>query len=122
MSTYENFIRDREFDWFAIDNQGNFAIFSTAGEGAIPSTVIDAFNGHDELSEKLESANWGTAQGWSNYSDMGFFVFDWDLPGGPYKKIKEPSSEVSEELKIKLVDIAVVMDVNFSEMKIIESL
>ena len=41
MSHYKGELAGREFDWFAIDSDGNIGLFSTAGEGRIPETVFE---------------------------------------------------------------------------------
>ena len=103
MSIYEEKIEGREFDWFALDSEGNIGLFSTAGEGAIPSLVIDGYAEHDTISELLESPNWGSTEVWSDYAALGFYVFDWDLPGGPYKRERDPAGKINSEVKAKLM-------------------
>lgn len=67
MSIYEEEIEGREFDWFAIDSEGNIGLFSTAGEGAVPKLVIESYSEHDAISELLDSPNWGSSEVWSDY-------------------------------------------------------
>jgi hypothetical protein len=33
-------LQGREFDWFAVDGEGNIAMFASAGEGFVPEEVI----------------------------------------------------------------------------------
>ncbi|MCP5244423.1 MAG: hypothetical protein H6937_00020, partial [Burkholderiales bacterium] len=71
MSIYEEELEGREFDWFAIDSEGNIGLFSTAGEGTIPDSVVEAYSEHDHISEQLESPNWGNSDVWSDYAALG---------------------------------------------------
>ncbi|MGS2724731.1 hypothetical protein ACVBEJ_13395 [Porticoccus sp. GXU_MW_L64] len=119
MSIYEEELVGREFDWFAIDIEGNIGLFSTTGEGTIPSPVIEAYSEHDKISEQLESPNWGSSEVWSDYSALGLYVYDWDLHGGPYKQTRAPSKDMSSELKQKLLSLKSLytFPVKFAELK-----
>lgn len=123
MIIYEEELEGREFDWFAIDSEGNIGLFSTAGEGSIPNLVIEAYSEHDDISELLESPNWGSSEVWSDYAKLGFYVFDWNLHGGPYKREHEPTSKMNSELKAKLMAIGSIpsLPVKFTELKEIEN-
>jgi len=119
MSIYEEELEGREFDWFAIDNEGNIGLFSTAGEGSMPSVVIECFAEHDNISELFESPNWGSSEVWSDYAKLGFYVFDWKLHGGPYKKVHEPTGNMNSELMAKIMAIGGIPSllVKFTEIK-----
>lgn len=119
MSTYEQELEGREFDWFAIDSEGNIGLFSTAGEGAVPVAVIEAFSEHDNISEQLESPNWGSSEVWSDYAALGLYVYDWNLHGGPYKRARVPSKVMSDELKTKLLSMGCLysLPIKFTELK-----
>ncbi|MGP0170955.1 hypothetical protein ACSVIJ_03655 [Pseudomonas sp. NCHU5208] len=103
MSIYIENLGCREFDWFAMDSEGCFGLFSTAGEGTIPSSVMRAYAEHDTVSEQLESPNWGSSEVWSDYAALGFYVYDWSLHGGPYVRKCVPSKVMGDELKAKLM-------------------
>ena len=79
-----------EFDWFAIDREGNLALFATAGEGFVPHSVAEHYLFHLELSDSLAVPHHGTPDIWTDYAAVGLFVFDWRLPGGPYEKRASP--------------------------------
>ncbi|USD19840.1 hypothetical protein MJO52_12185 [Microbulbifer variabilis] len=119
MSIYEEELEGREFDWFAIDSEGNIGLFSTAGEGKIPGPVMEAYSEHDNISEQLESPNWGSSEVWSDYAVLGLYVYDWDLPGGPYKRVRAPSKAMSDELKTKLLNMGSLYSIptKFVELK-----
>ena len=123
MSIYEEEIEGREFDWYAEDIDGKIGLFSTAGEGFMPESVIENFSNHDEISDSLDSPNWGSPEVWSDYAKLGFYVYDWDLPGGPYKKERSPVGEMTLELKNKLLSLIDIpkLNVKFSELEVVQS-
>jgi len=53
------------------------------------------------------------------YAQLGFYVFDWNLHGGPYKREREPTSNMDTELKRKLMAMASTpsLPVKFTELK-----
>lgn len=84
-----------DFDWFAIDKSGNWAVFATAGEGRIPECVLKAVDLHFSISEKIELSNWGSSNIWSDYAAMGLFVFDWDVKTEVYLKKAAPNKSIN---------------------------
>ncbi|WP_085297609.1 hypothetical protein [Cognaticolwellia mytili] len=118
---YEEEIEGREFDWYAIDSEGNFGLFSTAGEGFVPKYVLDIFSKHDDISNSLESPNWGSSDVFLDYSKLGFYVFDWDLPNGPYKKQCEPLNQMDKRLKLRLLKLteSSKLNINFKESTVV---
>lgn len=123
MSIYEEELEGREFDWFAIDSEGNIGLFSTAGEGFIPGLVMRAYSEHDKISEQLGSPNWGSSEVWSDYSELGLYAYDWNLHGGPYKQERVHSKSMSDELKTKLLSLGSLyrFTIKFTELKEIAS-
>ena len=119
---YEQELEGREFDWYAIDTEGNLALFSTAGEGFIPEYILNHFTKHDEISDSLESPNWGSNEVFFDYGKLGFYVFDWDLPGGPYRKQCEPTKKMEEQLKFRILSLLKgnKLKLNFKEVAKIE--
>ncbi len=115
---YEEEIEGREFDWYAKDSEGNFGLFSTAGEGFVPQVVLEHFNAHDEITDSLESPNWGSSEVFVDYGKLGFYVFDWCLHGGPYKKQCAPLNPMDEQLKLKLLKLTqrIKLNVNFNSL------
>jgi len=111
---YEEEIEGREFDWYAIDSEGNLGLFSTAGEGNVPKFVLENYLKHDEISECLESPNWGSSEVFLDYGKLGFYVFDWDLPRGPYKKQCDPLNQMDTELKLRLLKLTQCNSLNVS--------
>ena len=124
MSIYLNEICGREFDWFAIDKEGEIAIFSTVGEGGVPEVIIENYKIHDEISEMIELPNWGSSKVWDDFSDLGLVVFDWDLPGGPYLKVRESNSTKTNKLieQIKAKNTVPKFNISFKEYEKINDL
>ncbi|ESP91486.1 hypothetical protein [Pseudoalteromonas luteoviolacea] len=118
MSIYEEKLEGREFDWFAIDGEGNIALFATAGEGTIPNLVIENYAEHDAIAVQLESPNLGSSEVWSDFAKLGFFVFDWDLHGGPYKREQKPTSTMSVQLRNTIMAMGSIpsLPVKFTEI------
>lgn len=94
-----------EFDWFAIDSEGNVAMFATAGEGFVPESVAEYYTQHESVSESLDAPNTGTTKVWLDYAAHGLYVFDWNLPGGPYIRQASPTGAMSQELKSNIQTI-----------------
>jgi hypothetical protein len=94
-----------EFDWFAADSDGNLALFATAGEGFVPKSAAKHHAQHVALSDPLPTPRMGTPEVWKDYAALGLYVFDWNLPGGPYEKRESPIAEVSHELRARIMAI-----------------
>lgn len=94
-----------EFDWFAVDSEGNLALFATAGEGFIPYFVGEHHAKHSSVSASLSAPQAGTREVWNDYAALGLFVFDWALPGGPY--VKQASAACKPSLTLKSQVLAV---------------
>lgn len=64
MSTYEDEIEGREFDWFAVDSDGNFALFASAGEGKLLKAHSRILNSMMIYQRDFKSPNWDSSQVW----------------------------------------------------------
>ncbi len=106
----------REFDWFAIDSDGKFALFSSAGSGVIPMNVIEDFKSHDNVNEQIELLNYGSEKIWNDFASYGFYVYDWNLNNGPYIKKSNPTAEISEKLKLELCNLRSLVKLKISFM------
>lgn len=98
-------IRGREFDWYAIDNEGNIAMFASGGSGQAPKVVIENYAEYDDISEEIEQPNWGSINVWQDYAKLGFYVFETNINGGPFIKRAEPFVEMDKELKSRILRI-----------------
>lgn len=101
-----------EFDWFATDSEDNLALFATAGEGFVPNAVAEHHADHSSVSNSLDAPRHGTPAVWRDYADLGLYVFDWSLPGGPYEKQASPSGAMSLELREQILAIPALPRLN----------
>ncbi len=102
-----------EFDWFATDDAGELALFATAGEGTVPPAAANHFSAHSAVSELLETPNWGTDKIWDDYARLGLFVYDWVLPGGPYRRRSVPQNQPTTELRDRIEQIEGLPEMKF---------
>lgn len=110
-----------EFDWFAIDTNGEVGLFSTAGYGFVPKEIYPYYEKYYELTEKFELPNLGSSNVWKDYANYGFYVFDWKLHQGPYLKMENPNKLISRELKSEILRLPYVpvISVDFTEITVV---
>jgi hypothetical protein len=118
MNDKNNMLLGREFDWFAIDINNNFGVFSTAGSGPIPMNVIEDHLNHENISKVINLPNTGSLEIWEDFAKSGLYVYDWELHNGPYLKKANPSSEISDDFKRKLLNLRslVRIESSFTEL------
>jgi hypothetical protein len=107
-------LRGIEFDWFAIDGDGNVALFATAGEGFLPESVAENHEMHSAIAESLPAPRVGTAEVWLDYAGVGLYVFDWALPGGPYEMRASPTAELHAAIRKRVLAVTQVPRFNGS--------
>ncbi len=90
-------IGGREFDWFAYDEEGNVAVFKSAGGGVAPREVVRDYETYDEATEELERFH-SALEPDSAYARNGCFVYDWVQNDGPYRLIELPTNPQTEKL------------------------
>ena len=91
-----------EFDWFASDPEGAFAVFATAGFGPVPDSVREAIASHDAIGDSIEVINWGSCDIWQSFSSVGLFVYDWSVMEGRYLRVAEPTVALRSDLAANL--------------------
>ena len=57
-----------EFDWFALDDAGEVAVFATAGLGPVPAQVRTASEAHDAMGDRIAVTGRGTPTVWDSYA------------------------------------------------------
>ena len=62
-----------DFDWFAVDETGQVAVFATAGSGPVPAEVSAKPSPHDAFGDQIEMTGWGTIAVWDSYAKLGLF-------------------------------------------------
>lgn len=83
-----------EFDWFAVDQDGNFALFATAGAGPVPEQVFDALDCHGDILDDIPVVGWGTKHVWDSYARVGLFAYDWRDALGAYVRVAAPTQRL----------------------------
>jgi hypothetical protein len=108
-------IEGREFDWFAVDQDGYFALFATAGCGPLPHSVSIAVDTHDAIGDLLEVAHWGSEAVWQSYADSGLFAYDWSDTRCCYVRVAEPTAPLPAKLEETLMGCHALprLDVSF---------
>jgi hypothetical protein len=91
-----------EFDWFAVDEIGDVAVFATGGIGPVPAQVRTDPERHDALAELIDVSAWGTSAVWESYSKAGLFAYDWNDPLGCYSRVAQPDRGVTTDTRSKL--------------------
>jgi hypothetical protein len=114
-----------EFDWLAVDSQQQVALFTSAGYGAVPETVlrnvplvdraVDAIAQLPAVGKAAEVClpDDGDYSSWLTTAQRGFFTYDWTIWHGPYKRLAIPTAPiVLEQLPTPIRQAAEL--VNFS--------
>jgi hypothetical protein len=77
-----------EFDWFAHDRAGRVALFCSGGSAQVPPIMAECVAAIEALRREIgigyESLDAGRA------ARAGFYVYDVDINGGPYRQIARP--------------------------------
>jgi hypothetical protein len=102
-----------EFDWFALDAEGNIGLFSTAGFGPVPSNVRLHFRAHDQAFRHFDLYEFEAC------GRHGLPVFDWQHWEGPYVKLEQPTSPMAIAFKQHILQIPdlPVFDVVFAAVE-----
>ena len=95
-----------EFDWFALDDAGEVAVFATAGFGPVPAQVRAASEDHDAIGDRITATGWGTPNVWDSYAELGLFAYDWDEQRRCYSRVGQPSQPINEGLSVPLAAMA----------------
>jgi len=95
-----------EFDWFAVDQNGSIGLFSTAGAGFIPQTVRSNFHDHENISDSIDNPHWGTPDIWSDYSEVGLYVYDWQQKKATYVRVRTPTKETENDLRDSILSLS----------------
>jgi hypothetical protein len=89
-----------ELDWFAVDKLGSMALFATAGSGFVADSVDEFRVMHETVANSIEYPNWGSDQIWDDAAALGLYVFDWQMPNGPYLRAASPSKPVDAQIQL----------------------
>lgn len=89
-----------ELDWFAIDETGAIALFATAGAGFITDSVDEFRVMHETVANSIEYPNWGSEAIWDDAAVLGLYVYDWEMPDGPYVCAASPSNSIDAQIAL----------------------
>ena len=106
-----------EFDWFAHDLEGFVAVMSSAGSGRFPALLAPMGPEIDAVLEAMGIHYRSPAS--SRAPGLGFYAYDTDMNGGPYRRTGAPQRPRRlEDLTGKLRDFAecVAIDGRFREL------
>lgn len=113
-----------EFDWFALDHTGQYAIFATAGGGAVPPAVRGAMSPHDTLRAAISVPGVRSPEFPRSYARVGLFVYEWSTEHGAYRRVAAPSGAVPTSLRTELAlckDVPMLNLDDFRETELIGS-
>jgi hypothetical protein len=103
-----------EFDWFAIDNMGHYALMSSAGSGIVPMSVIEDYKSHTSITKQFDLPDYGSEQIWGNFAEYGLYVFDYDIHKNSYIRKSKPLKKIPEYIKNELKKLRNIPRLNCS--------
>ncbi|MFK7912510.1 MAG: hypothetical protein AB8B93_01235 [Pseudomonadales bacterium] len=80
-----------DFDWFAVDANGAFALLASGGPGFLPPSVLEYRVMHETVAGGIEYPHWGTDAIWQDVAAMGLYVYDWSVADAAYVRVAEPA-------------------------------
>lgn len=116
-----------EYDWLASDGHGHVAVFTTAGGSYAPEEFLRNTEEHDQAIEVTLALPPSTTalfapkikenlkNTWLELAARGFFGFDGDPNGGPYRKVSAPQQPAHVD-DLPLEPAAVVRRLLFSHL------
>jgi hypothetical protein len=116
----------QEFDWFARDADGRFALFATAGSGPIPDVVLECAAPHEAAAALIVVSGWGSPEVWRSYSSVGLYVYDWNDQVYAYCRVAVPDGATEPSLYSALASAVVptyqgqfgqALEVRFQELQ-----
>ena len=108
-----------EFDWLALDKDGNFGYFCTAGEGWIPDSVLANAEPFWDTADivatlpvigKSEPAFTGThnVNEWIQVADRGLYAFDWKRGTKRYELVARPTARLDTKKAPNIIQLAML--------------
>jgi hypothetical protein len=85
-----------EFDWYASDHDGHVALLSTAGNGLVPTVVLQTAADVDLLDQYFQVPD--PARGvWEEFAALGLYVYDCgSLHEETYRRLAVPASPLRQ--------------------------
>ena len=104
----------REFDWYALDKEGNIGMFAAGGSCRVPPKVFEHYEEYELIRDFIEEPNYGSEDVWQDHANIGFYVFETDMNGAPYTKRAEPTNDMKPTLKQKIMSLPNLQKYNLS--------
>lgn len=98
-------ILGREFDWYALDDEGSIAMFAAGGSDKVPDVVAQSYREYDQISESIAEPRIGTSDVWLDHAELGFYVFETHMTGDSYTKVAEPAGRMNTELVQRILSL-----------------
>ena len=95
-----------EFDWFALDDAGEVAVFATAGLGPVPAQVRTASEAHDAMGDRIAVTGRGGTHRLGQLRQGGLFAYAWNDESRCYSRVGQPSRSINEDLSAPLAAMA----------------
>lgn len=83
-----------DFDWFAVDASGAYALLASGGPGFLPPAVIEYQVMHETVAGSIEYPHWGTDAIWQDVAALGLYVYDWSTHDGAYVRVAKPEATI----------------------------
>lgn len=78
-----------EWDWFACDQVGHVALISSGGSGQVPRGLL-AREAEIQALRNFLGLRFD-ADAWRSAAEHGFFGYDVDVRGGPFRRLTTPA-------------------------------
>lgn len=113
-------INGLEFDWYAVDLSGQYALFSTAGSGVIPECIVNFI---DEYGDVAVPSAFQGKDPWKPLAKAGFFVFDM-LGSNDYQKKVNADGLIKSKIEEQLESLPNLLQFNgyFEQISKVEDL
>ena len=82
-----------DFDWFAVDASGAYALLASGGPGFLPPSVLEYRVMHETVAGGIEYPHWGTDAIWQDVAALGLYVYDWSIEDNAYLRVAQPVPE-----------------------------
>ena len=97
-----------EFDWIAVDDDGNIGFFASGGFGPVPQSSISAANELENIQERIRALPWNCQTtcvadveyylgDFFEVAERGVFAYNWDFDRREYRLIVKPVAPVDSE-------------------------
>lgn len=90
-----------EFDWYAVDLSGQYALFSTAGSSMIPECLFDHIEAYSDIPAPATKTG---SNAWAPLAKAGFTVYDM-CNSNAYNKVLNATAAMNPALEAELAKL-----------------